>query len=368
MDPVNMNRYASCHLRGLREHWLQDVPDKRPVLLSRSGGTDAGALGAILWSGDDISARWDVLAKQVTEAVRVSCSGIPWWTLDIGGFFTDHRDPWFWRGDYPGGVSDPGYRELYIRWFQFGAMLPVFRSHGTDTPREPWAFGGEDSPEYRCIRDIIALRYRLMPYLYSTAAQACREGLPMIRTMLTAFGNDPRVRGLSDQYMLGDALLVKHVTVSLADGGCRTEVFLPEGGWYSLFTKEYCTGGTTVTLETPLGRFPVLVRAGSILPLSGGAVCTAGLNTPADELLVFTGADGACELYDDAGDGMEYLQGEYIRIPLHWDDRNRILTLGKAEGGMSVSAGLQVRLVFPDRSESVRTIRFTGEPVILSFQ
>ena len=92
------------------------------------------------------------------------------------------------------------------------------------------------------------------------------------------------------------------------------------------------------------------------------------LSGPADELLVFSGADGAFTLYDDAGDGMEYLQGEYIRIPLHWDDRNRILTLGKAEGSISVSAGLQVRLVFPDRSESVRTIRFTGEPVILSFQ
>ena len=167
MDPVNMNAYASFHLRGLREHWLKDIPDKRPVLLARSGGTDSGALGVILWSGD-ISARWDVLASQVTEAVRVSCSGIPWWTLDIGAFFVDRKDPWFWRGDYPAGVQDPAYRELYIRWFQFGAMLPVFRSHGTDTPREPWAFGDEDSPEYACLRDIIRLRYRLLPWLYGS--------------------------------------------------------------------------------------------------------------------------------------------------------------------------------------------------------
>ena len=164
MDPEEMNFYASRHLQGLREHWLKDIPHKRPLFLSRSGSLDAGSLGAILWSGD-ISARWDVLEKQVVEAVRVSCSGIPWWTLDIGAFFVGRKDPWFWRGDYPGGVSDPGYRELYIRWFQFGAMLPVFRSHGTDTPREPWAFGTEDSEEYHCLRDPIALRYSLLPYL-----------------------------------------------------------------------------------------------------------------------------------------------------------------------------------------------------------
>ena len=102
----------------------------------------------------------------------------------------------------------PGYRELYIRWFQFGCMLPVFRSHGTDTPREPWQFGGEDSPEYICIKETIDLRYRLLPYLYSTAEQACREGIPMIRAMLAAFPEESALHRLDDQYMQGDALLV----------------------------------------------------------------------------------------------------------------------------------------------------------------
>ena len=351
MDPVTMNRYASCHLQGLREHWLRDVPQKRPVLLARSGGTDSGALGVILWSGD-IAARWDVLQKQVTEAVRVACSGIPWWTLDIGGFFVGRKAQWFWRGDYPDGVSDPAYRELYVRWFQFGAMLPVFRSHGTDTPREPWAFGDESSPEYRCIREVIALRYRLMPYLYATAAQTCRDGLPMIRAMLTAFGEDPRLRSLSDQYMLGDALLVKPVTRSLRDGGGETEVVLPEGGWYDLFTKDYYHGGSSVMLKTPLGRFPVLVRAGSILPLSDGGCSTAELNAPADELLIFGGADGSFGLYDDAGDGMEYLSGAYMRIPLRWEEKSSTLFVGAVEGNMRTNAKLRVRLIRPDGTQS----------------
>ena len=367
MDPVNMNRYASFHLRGLREHWLEDIPQKRPVLLSRSGGTDSGALGAILWSGD-ISARWDVLEKQVTEAVRVSCSGIPWWTLDIGAFFVDRKDPWFWRGDYPAGVQDPEYRELYIRWFQFGAMLPVFRSHGTDTPREPWAFGTEDSPEYTCLKETIRLRYRLMPYLYSEAAASCADGLPMIRAMLTAFGDEPDLCSLSDQYMLGSALLIKPVTCSLRNGGGTTDVTLPEGGWYDLFSRRHFNGGARVSMDTPLDRFPVLVRAGSILPVSDDVCCTAELKCPADELLVFSGADASFTLYDDSGDGMEYLHGEYIRIPLRWEEQSSTFVAEASEGSLPVDTVFRVRLLRPDGTSDLRVMPYHGKPVRLAFR
>ena len=367
MDPEQMNCYASRHLHGLREHWLRDFPDKRPVFLSRSGCPDSGSLGAILWSGD-ISARWDVLESQVTEAVRVSCSGIPWWTLDIGAFFVGHKEPWFWRGNYPDGVKDPSYRELYIRWFQFGAMLPVFRSHGTDTPREPWAFGAEDSPEYTCLKETIALRYRLLPYLYATAARCCRDGLPMIRAMLTAFGEDLRLQSLSDQYMLGDALLVKPVTRSLEDGGAETAVTLPEGGWYSFFSKEYYTGGQTVSLKTPLDRFPLLVRAGSILPLASGLLSTDEQVTPFDELLVFSGSDGAFTFYDDGGDGMDYISGSFLRFSMFWEEKNASLTIGNKEGHLPVNMDIPVRVIFPDGKTETRRIRYTGESTTVSFR
>ncbi len=366
MDPERMNNYASMHLRGLREHWLADLPGKRPVLLSRSGGPDSGSLGAILWSGD-ICARWDVLQKQVTEAVRTACSGITWWTLDIGGFFVGHGEPWFWRGDYPAGVSDPAYRELYVRWFQFGAMLPVFRSHGTDTPREPWAFGPEDSPEYLCLKETISLRYRLLPWLYSLAAQACGDGLPMIRAMLTAFEGDVSVRSLSDQYMLGDSLLVRPVTCPLAGGGGETAVMLPEGGWYDWFSDEYFPGGRQTVFRTPLDRFPLLVRAGSILPLSGGACSTAELNSPADELAVFSGADGSFTLYDDEGDGMGYLHGNFTRIPLRWDDSLRTLQIGDARGDFPVNARFTVRLHAPGTLPEIRNVHYTGKALSVTF-
>ena len=359
MDPERMNDYGAEHLRGLRAHWLRDYPDKRPVLLSRSGGLDSSALGAILWSGD-VAARWDVLRAQVTEGVKAACSGICWWTLDIGAFFVARGEQWFWRGDYPDGVNDPAYRELYVRWFQFGAMLPVFRAHGTDTPREPWAFGDEASEEYGCIRDAIALRYRLLPYLYSTAAQACRDGLPMMRAMLTAFPGSPELFGVHDQYMLGDALLVKPVVRPLADGGDATEVALPPGGWYDLFTLEYREGGRRIRVATPLERFPVFVRAGSLLPVAEGAQCAADLPLPAREICVFEGRDGAFELYDDAGDGMAYLDGGYIRIPMRYEDSAGVLALGASEGGIGADCDMKIRFIRKDGGRDVRTIRYRG--------
>ena len=363
MDPERMNDYGSVHVRGLYERWRRDYPNRRPVILSRSGGSDSGACGTILWSGDT-AARWDVLRKQVTEAIRTACSGICWWTLDIGAFFVGRKEQWFWRGDYPEGVKDPGYRELYIRWFQFGAMLPVFRSHGTDTPREPWRFGEENSPEYACIRNMIALRYRLLPYLYATAAQACREGLPMIRAMLAAFPEEKELYAADDQYMLGDALLVKPVTRALKDGGGTAEIRLPPGGWYDLFTGEYREGGRTVTMETPLDRFPVLVRAGSILPVAEGARCAADVPVPAREFLVFSGGDGAFDLYDDAGDG--YAEG--MTVPLRYREADASLTLGRITGAMPEAADITARLYLPDGRRIDRTFRYDGGETNIRFR
>ncbi len=362
MDPERMNDYGAVHVRGIYERWRRDYPDKRPVILSRSGGPDSGAAGTILWSGD-VAARWDVLKKQVTEAVRTACSGICWWTLDIGAFFVGKQEPWFWRGDYPEGVKDPAYRELYIRWFQFGAMLPVFRSHGTDTPREPWQFGAEDSPEYGCIRETIRLRYRLLPYLYSTAAQACREGLPMIRAMMTGFPEERALYSVGDQYMLGDALLVKPVTRALAEGGDRTEVLLPSGGWYDLFTGQYLQGGRSVRAETPPDRFPVYVRAGSILPVAEGAQCAADVPVPAREILVFGGADGACELYDDAGDGY----GEGMTVPVRYRDGENLLILGKIRGRLPEGISVTVRLYRKDGGAVCRTAAYDGNETEIRF-
>ena len=355
MDPERMNDYGAMHLQGLSARWRRDFPNKRPVMLARCGGVDASALGAILWSGD-VAARWDVLRQQITEGLKAACSGICWWTLDIGAFFVARQDQWFWKGDYPSGADDPGYRELYVRWFQYGALLPVFRSHGTDTPREPWRFGGEDSAEYRCLKDMIEWRYRLLPYLYATAAQSCREGVPMMRPMLLACPDEKALHALYDEYMLGDALLVKPVTRAIADGGDATQIALPEGKWYDLFTLKCLEGGRTVEVPTPLSRFPVFVRAGSILPVAEGAKCAADLPVPARTLWVFGGADGSFDWYDDAGDG----DAEGLLIPLNYDDARATLTLGRCEGAFAAPATLTVRLIRPGGDSVEKALRYDG--------
>ena len=363
MDPERMNDYGAVHVRGLGARWRRDYPEKRPVILARSGGPDSAAWGGILWSGDT-SARWDVLEKQVTEGIKAACSGLSWWTLDIGAFFTGSRGPWFCEGDYPEGVEDPAYRELYIRWFQFGSMLPVFRSHGTETPREPWRFGGEDSTEYAVLRDTIALRYRLMPYIYASAAQACRDGLPMLRAMMTAFPEEKELHPLHDQYMLGDALLVKPVVRPLQRGGGETEVALPRGLWYDFFTAERYEGGRKAILPTPLDRFPVLVRAGSILPVVPGAKCAGDVPLLPPEILVYGGADGDFLYYSDAGDG--YAAG--FTIPLRYRDAEQTLTLGVSGGILPAAGKMAVHFIFPEGGKQETAVRYEGTEVCTGAQ
>ncbi|MBQ9333042.1 MAG: hypothetical protein IJS12_01775 [Lachnospiraceae bacterium] len=149
MDPEMLNSYGLYHAKGIYDNWRKTLPDKRVVNLTRSGYTGIQKYGTILWSGD-ICATYDTLRKQITEGIKMGLTGMPYWTLDIGGFFVvndkyenrgcndqSHTPVWFWHGDYNDGVEDKGYRELYVRWLEFGTFLPVFRSHGTDTPREP---------------------------------------------------------------------------------------------------------------------------------------------------------------------------------------------------------------------------------------
>ncbi len=367
MDPARSVSYGSVHTAGISSRWQQDFPEKRPMILSRSGGADSAANGVILWSGD-ICARWDVLRAQVTEAIRSSDSGLAYWTLDIGAFFVARNDPWFCRGDYPDGVNDSAYRELYIRWFQFGAMLPFFRSHGTDTPREPWRFGSENSPEYKALKDALALRYRLIPYLYSTAYRCRVSGLPMLRSLLVAFGGKSAVSRCSDAYMLGESLLIKPVTAPLDAGGRVTGVSLPEGPlWYDLFTGSAYPGGETVLQETPLDRFPLFVAAGSVLPLSAPVVCTDDLTVPASALEIFAGQDGRFDLYFDDGDGNGYLDGAYCVIPLIWTEHTQTLRMEACSGAIRPEFTVNLTLRFPSGQILRKNTVYRPEGIQITF-
>jgi alpha-D-xyloside xylohydrolase len=379
MDETSLNSYALYHAQGMYEFWRAHHPDKRLVNLTRSGYPGAQKYGAVLWSGD-ISARWDVLRSQIAEGLKAAMSGVSHWTLDIGGFFvvkdayekrgcechTVLKPLWFWNGEYNDGVHDPAYRELYVRWLQMGCFLPMFRSHGTDTPREPWQFGSPGDVEYDTIKGFIDLRYRLMPYVYSTAASCWFDGLPMLRSLMVMFPEDRNARNISDQFMLGDALLITPVTRPLSDGGGLTRVYLPQSaGWYDLFTEFWYPGGRWIDMETPLTTLPVFVKAGSILPRATGGTCAADMRALCDEATVYTGADGEAWLYDDAGDGYAYEDGAYARVRLTWDDRAGALTFHASEGGMTLHAAIRVRIVRPDGSVHERLADYRGVTLTL---
>ena len=385
MDWARLNSYGLYHAKGIYENWRKTTSEKRVMNLTRSTYVSGQKYGVVVWSGD-ISAKWSVLKEQITEGVKFCMSGLPYWTLDIGGFFTvrdkyENRgcdqagNPaklWFWDGDYNDGVNDLGYRELYVRWLQFAAFLPVFRAHGTDTPREPWHFGKPGEIFYDTILSFIRLRYRLLPYIYSAAASVTFGHDTMMRSLMFDFPEDEAVKTLSGSYMFGRALLVCPVTepmyygpdsAPLADTRKTWPVYLPQFPlWYDFWTNKAYAGGQTVVCDAPLERMPLFVKAGSIVPMSSEPLTYADeRNGEAAAIVVYDGADGAITLYNDGGDGYAYESGAYSMIPLAYRSADKMLTFGKAKGSYPYQTDFTVRLVTDGRIGDVRAVRYRGE-------
>ena len=198
--------YSLVHAGGVYDHLREAAPDARPYILTRSAFAGQQRYGATLWSGD-LYASWQVFREQIAAGLNTSMAGYPYWASDIGGFFTFTR--------FPQGLADPAYRELYTRWFQFGAFSPIFRSHGTDVPREIWRFGEPGDPEYDAIAAADRLRYRLLPYLYTEAARVERDGASFMRALPHDFPEDPRTFDIADSYLFGPSLLVHPVTLAM---------------------------------------------------------------------------------------------------------------------------------------------------------
>ena len=176
--------------------------DKRVLTLTRSAWAGAQRTAAASWSGDT-KASWDTLRKQVAGGVNVTVTGNPYWTQDIGGFFVD---------DFPGGEKNPAYRELFARWFQYGAFNPLMRVHGTSIEREPYIFKDMDPAMYKSLLDTVHLRYRLLPYIYSLSARVTSDGYTLMRPLPMDFANDPATYDINDSFMFGSSLLVHPVT------------------------------------------------------------------------------------------------------------------------------------------------------------
>lgn len=325
------NAYGLYHAKAIYEGQRGSTDAKRVTNLTRSGYLGSQKYGAILWSGDTC-ASWETLKKQIVAGLQFTATGLPYWTLDIGAFFVKEGTPWFWKGEYEKGNEDLGYRELYTRWFQYGAFLPVFRSHGTDCRREPWHFGKEGEPFYEALASAIRLRYRLLPYLYSLAGAVWREHDTIMRPLIFDFPTDEKASGVSDEYMMGPSLLVCPVTtpmyyladsVPVENASYTRQVYLPAGSdWYDLRTNEKYAGGQEITAAADIMGIPVYVRAGAIVPMMEPGISTQDMEGKDICLKVYPGADGAFTLYEDAGDGYGYEKGEYCLTYITYSESN----------------------------------------------
>ena len=202
----NLLTFSYYQTRLIYQSMRRDHPTKRPLTLSRKVYAGQQAFNAVTWSGDQF-ASWQTLNYQITAAQQFSLSGVPYWTDDIGGFLVSHR--------FPAKLDDPAYRELYVRWFQFGAFMPVFRAHGTEIPREIFAFGADGDPHYEALKIALKRRYALMPYIYSQAARVTFDHETFLRPLVMDFRHDPKIAGHGNQYMFGHDILVTVVNTPL---------------------------------------------------------------------------------------------------------------------------------------------------------
>ncbi|MBL8092697.1 MAG: DUF5110 domain-containing protein [Anaerolineales bacterium] len=343
LDPELINAYSLLHSEGIYIGQRQVSAAKRVVNLTRSAYLGQQRYATITWSGD-VAATWDTLRRQIADGLNFCLTGVPYWTTDIGAFFVQNKpELWFWSGDYDAGVADWGYRELYVRWFQYAAFLPMFRAHGTDTPREIWRFGEPGEPMYDTLVTFLQLRYRLLPYIYALAGWTTHKAYTPLRALPFDFRGDSATHAVGDQFMFGPAFLVCPVTQpmyynagsSLITAGARTRpVYLPAGtDWVDFWTDRRHTGGQTIEAEAPLERLPLYVRVGAIVPMGPARQHVDDLPDAPLEVHVYPGADGHFDLYDDAGDGYAYEEGAFTTVGLTWDEARQTLTLGARAGG-----------------------------------
>lgn len=333
------NAYGIYHAQCLYEGQRGTGSEKRVVNLTRNGYVGSQRYNTILWSGDTY-ASWDTLRRQITSGLQFCISGLPFWTLDIGSFFVKNGMNWYWSGHYDEGAEDYGYRELYTRWFQYGAFLPIFRSHGTDVRREPWTFGEEGSMFYDALLKANHLRYQLLPYIYSCAGHVWKDDSTMMRMLAFDYPEDPKALLVNDQFMLGPSLMICPVTEPMYYGvhsvpitdvpRCRT-VYLPKGSdWYDYYTDTLYHGGQTITIDAPIDHIPLFVKSGSILPMADGLRHAAMLPQSGITLHVYPGDNAVLDLYEDGGDGYDYENGEYSIRHFEWNEQKQLLLMDKS--------------------------------------
>ena len=328
------NAYGLMNAEAIYDGQRGVNPDQRVFLLTRSGFAGQQKYSTVTWSGD-IGTTWEDMKAQIPAGLNFAAAGIPFWTMDIGGFCVQNK---FMGGQFMfdrTGVENDAlkeWRELNTRWFQFGAFAPLYRAHGQFPYREIYNIAPENHPAYNSIVYYTKLRYDLMPYIYTLGGMAHFNDYTIMRPMAMDFTNDKKTYDLGDQYMFGPSLLVAPV---YEYGARKRNVYLPEGYvWYDLYSGNDAGVGEIVA-EAPYERMPLFVKGGSILPL-GPEIQWTGENPGGDiTLFVYEGADGEFVLYEDEGLNYNYEKGEYSNIPITYDNATSTLKIGDRKGSFN---------------------------------
>ena len=335
------NAYSLMHNTGIAEHQKAQNRDKRVVILTRSGHIGQQRLGSNTWSGD-VQSTWEAFRNQIPAALNFTLMGIPNWNSDIGGFFA-----WHWREN--GGAKNPEFQDLYNRWMQFGAFCPMMRSHGTDIPREIWQFGEPGDPIFESLAKSIRLRYRMLPYIYSTSWDVSANDGTFMRPLVMDYASDANTHDLGGEYLFGRNILVAPVTKPEVS---TWDVYLPKGNdWWDFWTNRRIAGGTTDNKAVPMDIVPLYVKAGSIIPFGPDVQYSGEKKWDNLEIRIYPGADGSFTLYEDEFDNYNYEDGQSSRITFNWNDADNTLTISDREGtypGMLKNRKFNVSVVNSD--------------------
>jgi len=345
-----------------------DRPNERPYALHRNGYAGMQRYASFLWSGD-VYSTWETLKTHIPIALNTGLSGIPYWGTDIGGF-----------------VPTPEFTaELYLRWFQFGAFCPLFRCHGrTWKLRLPWGwdtgdpgpveinnYNGAAIPDSSQLHDArvepicrkyLELRYRMLPYLYSTVREGTKTGMPIMRPLWLHFPDDEKSVICADQYLWGKSVLVAPVVEKAAK---TRRVYLPQAHWYDFWTGERLEGGREIDRPVDLETLPLYVRAGSILPLGPVKQYADEKIEEAASVTIYPGADASFLLYEDDGISFNYRRGEWMGIEMTWNDMQKTLALKLAPGSRMVAPAARPMTV--QLAGTKKELTFEGMPVSITF-
>jgi alpha-D-xyloside xylohydrolase len=361
-----LNAYPLVNAKGIYEGQRNEQPGQRVFILTRSGFAGSQRYAAAIWSGD-IAARWHDMKIQIPAGVNFSMSGIPYWTMDIGGFAVE---PKFER---PNAADLEEWREQMTRWYQYGAFCPLFRVHGQFPYREIYNTAPEEHPAYKSMLYYNRLRYRLLPYIYSIAGKTYHENYTMMRGLAMDFPFDKNVLNITDQYLFGPSLLINPVYTYKAT---NREVYLPATtGWYDMYTGKYFSGGKKITADAPYERMPLFVKEGSIIPFGPELQYTS--EKPADTitLYVYTGKDAQFSLYEDEGVNYNYEKSLFSTINMRYSENTKTLTIDDRKGnfpGMLEKRVFKIVLISPGQAKSLdlekradKEVQYNGKKLIL---